>query len=141
LPASSWHEPSTEALPVSGPEYVRGALQEAMPDKPSTALKETVREWLYQPFESAVRPGVAVTSGGLESYFSPNVRDVVFPALSVHEPVIEAAASSGPEYESGDTHETPPETASVPLKETETAWLYQPFASLPREGVAVTDGP
>jgi hypothetical protein len=112
-----------------------------MPDKPSTALKETVRGWLYQPFESAVRPGVAVTSGGLESYFSPNVRDVVFPAASVHEPVTEAATSSGPEYESGDTQETPPEIASVPLKETETAWLYQPFASAPREGVAVTDGP
>jgi hypothetical protein len=96
---------------------------------------------LYQPFESAVRPGVAVTCGAVESYLSPNVREVVFPAASVHEPVTEAVASSGPEYESGDAHETPPETASVPLKETETAWLYQPFASAAREGVAVTDGP
>jgi hypothetical protein len=131
----------TEALPVSGPEYVCGALQESMPDKPSMPLKETARGWLYQPFESADRPGVAVTIGGFESNFSPNVCDVVFPALSVHEPVTDAAASSGPEYESGDTHETPPETASVPLKETERAWLYQPFASAPREGVAVTEGP
>jgi hypothetical protein len=96
---------------------------------------------LYQPFESGDRAGVAFTEGADESYLSPNERDVVLPALSVHEPVIEADASSGPEYVFAATHETPPEVASVPLKETESEWLYQPFASALRAGMAVTDGP
>ena len=34
-----------------------------------------------------------------------------------------------------------PEIASVPVKLTESAWLYQPFESGAREGVAVTTGP
>jgi hypothetical protein len=70
---------------------------------------------LYQPFESGERAGVPLTEGAVASYLRPNVRDVVFPALSVHEPVTEAVASSGPEYVRADTHETPPEVASVPL--------------------------
>jgi hypothetical protein len=70
---------------------------------------------LYQPFESGERAGVALTDGAVASYFSPNVRDVVFPALSVQEPATDAAASSGPEYVRAATHETPPEVASVPL--------------------------
>jgi hypothetical protein len=33
-----------------------------------------------------------------------------------------------------------PDTPSLPEKATATAWLYQPFASAPRAGDAVTDG-
>jgi hypothetical protein len=33
-----------------------------------------------------------------------------------------------------------PEVASVPAKETESAWLYQPLAFGAREGVALTLG-
>ncbi len=33
-----------------------------------------------------------------------------------------------------------PEVASVPLKPTESEWLYQPFESGARAGVAVTVG-
>jgi hypothetical protein len=33
-----------------------------------------------------------------------------------------------------------PEVASVPVKVTGSAWLYQPFWSGPREGVADTTG-
>ncbi|MGZ4332861.1 MAG: hypothetical protein ACXVRJ_01120 [Gaiellaceae bacterium] len=115
--------------------------QDPRPEVPSAPAKLTFNGRLYQPFESGARAGVTLTEGGVESYSSPNVRDVVFPAASVHEPVTEADASSGPEYDRGDTQETPPEVASLPLNETETAWLYQPLASAPRAGVAVTDGP
>jgi hypothetical protein len=33
-----------------------------------------------------------------------------------------------------------PEVASLPLKVTVSAWLYQPLRSAPREAVAVTCG-
>ena len=35
----------------SGPEYVTGAVHEAMPEK-ELPLKEAVTGWLYQPFAS-----------------------------------------------------------------------------------------
>ena len=38
-----------------------------MPDVASVPLKETVSAWLYQPFESGLRPGVAVTVGPVPS--------------------------------------------------------------------------
>jgi len=41
----------------------------------------------------------------------------------------------------GETQESIPEVASVPLKLTESPWLYQPFESGERDGVAVTTGP
>ena len=89
--------------------------QDARPEVPSAPAKLTFSDRLYQPFESGERPGVALTEGADPSYFSPNVFEVVLPALSVQEPVTEAVASSGPEYVRADTHETPPEVASVPL--------------------------
>jgi hypothetical protein len=84
---------------------------------------------------------VAVTTGLVPSYWSGKPTDVTFPALSEHEPPSEAAAESGPEYVTGAAHDTPPETASVPENETVNAWLYHPFASVPRDGVGVTEGP
>jgi hypothetical protein len=89
--------------------------QEATPEVPSAPAKLTFSARLYQPFESGVRAGVAVAEGAVPSYFNPNAFEVVFPALSVQEPLTEAVASSGPEYVRADTHETPPEIASVPL--------------------------
>jgi hypothetical protein len=65
----------------------------------------------------------------------------VFPARSRQEPETEAFALSGPEYVWGATHESMPEVASVPEKPTERGWLYQPFESGARDGVAVTTGP
>jgi hypothetical protein len=35
---------------------------------------------------------------------------------------------------------TPPLNASVPLKETESGWLYQPLLSAGRPAAAVTNG-
>src|SRR5207249_1972176 len=72
LPALSAQEPLTAALPVSGPEYVFCAVQEAIPDVPSVPPKETVTGWSYQPFASGPRPSVAEASGAVESYASGN---------------------------------------------------------------------
>jgi hypothetical protein len=97
---------------------------------------------LYQPFASVGRVGdELVICGGVVSYWSENVRGVVFPARSLHEPVTVAEPSSGLEYVFGATQEVRPETPSLPLNETVRAWLYQPFASGWRDGVATTVGP
>src|SRR6266536_3056397 len=71
----------------------------------------------------------------------PSDRAVVLPALSEHEPATEAPSSSGPAYVFGAAHESSPEVVSTPPNETETGWLYQPFASGPLAGVAATCGP
>jgi hypothetical protein len=111
------------------------------PDIASLPLNETPRAWLYQPFTSGARPAVAVTTGFVPSYWSGKPTDVRFPASSEHEPPSDAVAESGAEYVTGVSQVTPPETASMPENETVSAWLYQPFASGPRDGVAVTEGP
>ena len=60
--------------------------------------KLTDSAWLYQPFESGPREGVAVTTGAVSSYWKLNgVLALVFPARSRHVPETEALAESGPE--------------------------------------------
>ena len=59
--------------------------------------KVTVSAWLYQPFESGLRAGVAVTCGPVASYMSAKARTVVLPATSRQEPLTEASDLSGPE--------------------------------------------
>ena len=56
-------DPDTEAVAVSGPLYVT-EVQPAMPDVPSLPLKVIVTGWLYQPFESGARLGVAPETAG-----------------------------------------------------------------------------
>ncbi len=64
----------------------------------SVPLKPTDSGWLYQPFESGPRAGVAVTVGAVSSYWKPNVPGLlVFPARSRHVPLTDAVWSSGPE--------------------------------------------
>ena len=46
----------------SGPEYVTGAVHEAIPEK-DLPMKEAVTGWLYQPFTSGGREGAALTDG------------------------------------------------------------------------------
>ena len=46
----------------SGPEYVTGAVHEAIPEK-ELPLKEAVTGWLYQPFESGGRDRAPPTVG------------------------------------------------------------------------------
>ena len=60
--------------------------------------KLTVSAWLYQPFESGARAGVAVTTGPVPSYWKLKApAALVFPARSLHVPETEAFALSGPE--------------------------------------------
>ena len=54
--------PATLALSVSGPPYVLPAVHAAMPEK-ALPLKETESGWLYQPFESGGRDGIADAVG------------------------------------------------------------------------------
>ena len=61
-------------------------------------LKPTVRGWLYQPFASGLREGVAVTAGPVSSYWKPKLLlALVFPARSRQVPLTEAFCESGPE--------------------------------------------
>ena len=60
--------------------------------------KATESAWLYQPFESGLRDGVAVTTGPVSSYWKPKPElALVFPARSRHVPETEAFCESGPE--------------------------------------------
>ena len=69
-----------------------------MPEVASVPAKLTESAWLYQPFESGLREGVAVTTGLVSSYWKPKLKDaLVFPARSRHVPGTEALAESGPE--------------------------------------------
>ena len=69
-----------------------------MPEVASVPLKPTVSGWLYQPFASGLRDGVAVTAGPVSSYWKPKLLlALVFPARSRQVPVTEALAESGPE--------------------------------------------
>jgi hypothetical protein len=60
--------------------------------------------------------------------------------MSRQKPLTEASALSGPAYDCGGTQKSMPEVASVPVNVTVSEWLYQPFRSGLREGVAVTPG-
>ena len=61
-------------------------------------LKPTVRGWLYQPFASGLREGVAVTAGPVSSYWKPKLLlELVLPATSRQTPLTDAFAESGPE--------------------------------------------
>jgi hypothetical protein len=106
-----------------------------MPDVASVPANPTVNAWLYQPFESGARLGVAVTTGPVESYWKLNALfALVFPARSRHVPLRVPVASSGPEYVVC-VQVSIPDVASVPANATVNAWLYQPFESGARDGV------
>jgi hypothetical protein len=63
----------------------------------SVAAKLTVSAWLYHPFASATREGVALVCGAVASYLSGSDLLALLPARSRHEPLTVAAALSGPE--------------------------------------------
>jgi hypothetical protein len=116
-------------------------VQPAIPEVASVPVKETPREWLYQPFESGTRAGAAATAvGAAASYWRPNEAVPTLPALSVQLPATDALAESGLEYDFVAEQEAIPEVPSAPENETESAWLYQPFESAGRDGAAVTVG-
>ncbi len=92
------HVPPTEAVLLSGPEYVFAASQEATPETASVPANVTPIAALYQPFAFGLRAGVAVTPGAVASYFSANDRGATFPARSRQEPETDAEPVSGPVY-------------------------------------------
>lgn len=61
-------------------------------------------------------------------------------ARSRHVPVSDACFLLGPRYLMGGTHVSTPETASLPLNDTVTGRLYQPFLSGLRAALASTLG-
>jgi hypothetical protein len=116
-------------------------VQPAIPEVASVPVKETPREWLYQPFESGTRAGTAATAvGAVASYWRPNEAVPTFPALSVHVPLTDPLAESGLEYVFVGEQESVPEVPSVPENEIDSEWLYQPFESAGRDGAAETVG-
>jgi hypothetical protein len=117
-------------------------VHETPPDIGSLPVKVTVTGFLYQPFASEAREGVAVACGAVASYLSVYDAGPTLPARSRQEPPTSAPAVSGPEYVCGVVHEPTsiPEVPSVPAKLTVSGFRYQPFASAPREGVAVVCG-
>ena len=132
FPAWSTHEPAADADALSGPEYVTGAVHDAIPDIESVPANETCTACEYQPLSSGARAGVAVTVGAVESYFTANAAALlVLPALSLHTPPTVAEDESGPLYVTL-VHEAIPDVASEPTNVIATGWLYQPFESAGR---------
>jgi hypothetical protein len=89
--------PLSEALEVSGVEYVFAASHAAMPEVASVPAKVTASPWLYQPLSSVGRAGDAVACGAVASYLRGNDALRTFPAWSVQLPPRAAAPLSGPE--------------------------------------------
>src|SRR5436190_9146123 len=134
LPAASAHAPPTTADPASGPSYDFAASQLTPPLVASVPANATDSAWLYQPFASATRDGDAVTAGAVASYLNPNEREPRLPAASMQSPETDALAVSGPSYDFAASQVTPSLVASAPANATESAWLYQSFASASRDG-------
>jgi hypothetical protein len=97
FPALSVQLPGCEALPLSGPLYVT-EVQPAMPEVASDPVQLIPTAWLYQPFLSGARVAAAETPvGAVSSNLSGKATvELVFPALSVQVPLLEAPPSSGP---------------------------------------------
>ena len=81
LPALSEQEPDTDALPLSGPLYVRGDVHPAMPDVASVPGKLTESAWLYQPPASVAREGAGVSAGAVLSTLNVFETVVIPPSL------------------------------------------------------------
>ena len=72
-------------------------MHEAIPDTESDPANVNCTACEYQPLSSGARAGVAVTVGGVASYFTANAAALlVFPALSLHTPPTVAVGESGP---------------------------------------------
>ncbi len=99
----------------------------------------TVTAWLCQPLWSGGR-AAGLDCGAVSSYLSGRFAGAVFPARSRQVPLTVVALVSGPAYVASGSHDSRPEVVSLPSKSTERSWLYQPFESAAREGVAVVAG-
>ena len=96
----------------------------------SVSVKVGVKVTLALPdVENVTIFAGTVTVGAAVSYWKLIEPVPWLPAASVQWPDTEAVAKSGPLYENGLSHVTPPLVVSVPVKLTVTVWLYQPFLS------------
>src|SRR3954454_2180404 len=102
------------------------SVQLSTPEAGSVPAQPTVIAWLYQPFASGTRVGLAATAGAAASNSSGKAADAVFPAWSVQLPLGAALALSGPVYVT-DEQPAIPEVASLPIQAIATALLYQPL--------------
>jgi hypothetical protein len=106
---------------------------------PSAPENPTVIGWLYQPFESGGRAGIAAIDGAVASNLRAKDAWETLPALSVQLPATAVFALSGPAYVD-DVQLAIFDVPSVPENPTATGWLYQPFASGGRDADGVTAG-
>jgi hypothetical protein len=84
LPALSRQVPLIVVLEVSGPVYVDGAEQEAIPEVASDPVNAIATGRLYQPFQSALREGVAAAVGRSLSILNCRWNGIVaFPSVAV----------------------------------------------------------
>jgi hypothetical protein len=132
--------PETLALPSSGPEYVFGAAQEATPEVASAPEKPTVSEWLYQPFESARRPGVAVTEGAVLSRLNVLLTVVVPPSLVALHVSVVAVVSEASVVVSQPLVERMTDSGSSTFQPTVTFVTYQPLLPSVPVIIGVTTG-
>jgi hypothetical protein len=94
FPAVSRQLPLTVPAPVSGPEYVCGAVQDWMPEVPSVPAKVTPTGALYQPFESAAREAEALAVGAVLSTWKFFVTEVSPPSLdALHVNLVDAVSA------------------------------------------------
>ena len=98
FPALSVQLPLMVVPDVSCPPYVVFGVHDAMPEVESEPFQVTSGFELSQPNPFGAGLGAGVVAGGVESYFSPRSRGVLFPAASLHEPWTTAFALSGPLY-------------------------------------------
>src|SRR4029450_9748934 len=92
--------------------------------------------WLYQPFESGGRAGIAAIDGAVASNLRPKDAWEGVPAVSVERPSTAVFALSGPAYVD-DVQLAIFDVPSVPENPTATGWLYHALASCARTGGGV----
>jgi hypothetical protein len=95
---------------------------------------------LYHEPWSPPREGAATTAGAVASYAKERPAVPTFPAASVQLADTDTCAPSGPAYGEGPTQTGLPLVASLAVATKDSAWLYHPFESAPREGERVTLG-
>jgi hypothetical protein len=93
----SRHVPVTTVEATSGPEYVFVGSHESTVDVASAPAKAMAIGARYQPLTLGWRPGMAVATGAVASYFTGSDAVAVLPALSRQVPSTALETVSGPE--------------------------------------------
>ena len=125
---------------VSGPAYVASGSQDSKPEVVSLPSKSTERSWLYQPFESAAREGVAVVAGGVLSTWKGFEIFVVPPSLVAEQVSIVSVVSFVNVTALHPVVERMIDSGSVTDQLTVTVVVYQPLRPSVPEITGVTTG-